>query len=218
MLFAESSDRLGSILLPGATLAVFASDVYLQHPYCFGLTPADGERQYILDADSTAHRSQWIAALQAHMKQRIQTTPHSLREGHLVKQGGTIKNWKKRFCVLTRSALKYYPSFTEMHECLGTVPLGGGFVVKSDEDDAGGAGAAASASSSTGAAAAASPASPSSSSSSNAPSGAAQSNNPYGFSLRPNGHARTYMFVTNTRQDRDGWVAALMEIQKRGGV
>ena len=90
---AETSDRLGSILLPGATLAVFAGDVYLQHPYCFGITPADGDRQYILDCDSTSHRSQWIAAIQAHMKQRIQTTTHSLREGHLVKQGGTVKNW-----------------------------------------------------------------------------------------------------------------------------
>ena len=79
-------------------------------------------------------------------------------------------------------------------------------MVKSDEDDP-----AAGASSS----AAAAPSSPSGSS---GPSGAAQSNNPYGFSLRPNGHARTYLFVTNTRQDRDGWVAALVEIQKRVGI
>ena len=218
----ESSDRLGSILLPGATLAVFASDVFQSHPFCVGITPQDGnERQYVLDCDSVAHRASWMAALQVHVKQRIRTSPGvSVREGFLTKQGGTFKSWKKRYMILSKTHLKYYPSFTDLHDCLGTIPLGGGFVVGSGDDDAG-AGAAApstpsSSSSSSSSSSAASASSPVTSAPPSSPGGNTMTlaNNPYGFSLRSHGNSRTFYFVTNSRSDRDGWVHALQEIQK----
>ena len=84
--------RLGAILLPGASLAVFGADVHPGHAYCFGLTPIDGDRQYVFDCDSVAHRSEWLAALAAPTKQRIRVVADSLREGHLTKLGGKVKN------------------------------------------------------------------------------------------------------------------------------
>lgn len=88
----NAESRLGSILLPGASLAIFSGDVHAGHPFCFGVTPPDSDRQYILDADSVAHRNEWIAALMPETKQRLRMGgAESVREGFLVKLGGNVK-------------------------------------------------------------------------------------------------------------------------------
>ena len=194
----DAATRLGSILLPQATLSVFAADVFQGHPFCFGVTPADSDRQYILDCDSVAHRTAWMSALQAPIRQRIKAARDSVRESFLVKQGSTVRNWKKRYCVLTTTALRYFEAFDNLHDCLGTVPLGGGFIVGCDDSGS---------SSSSSAVAPSSPA-----------SGATAANNPFGFSLRSHGSERTYYFLTSTRAERDGWVQALQQIQKQVGI
>ncbi len=201
-----NSSRLGSILLPQATLAVFAGDVYPGHPYCFGITPADDSRQYVLDCDSAAHRSQWMAALTEPVRQRIRAVADSVREGWLVKQGAQVRNWKRRYFVLTSLTLKYYEHFTDIHggSALGTIPLGGGFAVAADDDELalkamGGAAAAAAAS-----------AQPPASSA----SGSAQGDTPYGFVLRAMGSDRVFHCLSAARSDRDGWVRELNELQQ----
>jgi hypothetical protein len=227
--------RLGSIILPGATLAVFSSDVYPQHPYCFGITPAEGDRQYVLDCDSAAHRGQWIQALQGPIRQHLRAVPNSVREGWLTKQGGYIKSWKRRYAILTRSQMEYHVHFSELFDAQGSIPLSGGFLVGADDDesmckemgvasaesvDAAEAAAPAAGDARRSSAAsdkpAASPSSRSSSSSvSAAPNSAqAQSNTPYGFLLKHTGSDRVYHFLTTTRSDRDGWIAALREVQR----
>lgn len=129
------SGRLGSLLLPGASLAVFSNDVFPGHAYAFGVTPIDQDRQYIMSADNEAHRASWLATLQSHVRTRLKMVASSLREGFLTKQGGSIKTWKKRWVVLTREALKYYEHFMELNDCYGTIDLTNGFTVSSTDDD-----------------------------------------------------------------------------------
>jgi hypothetical protein len=241
------ASRLGSILLPQATLALFAGDIFPGHPYCFGITPADSDRQYILDADSAEHRREWLNALAEPIRQRLRVAPAALpvspsspissasaaaasaaaapsvREGFLVKQGATVKNWKRRYVTLTRLSLRYQAHFTDVGQ-LGSIPLGGGFVVAPDDDEQLVARLVGNSSSGVQSAAAApttsstqQPSSSPSSSSGNAggsSSASQQSATPFGFLLRALGSERVYHFLTNTRQDRDGWVRALQDIQR----
>jgi PH domain len=51
-----------------------------------------------------------------------QTFTESERSGYLVKQGGKIKTWKKRWFVLSDSVLYYYKTETAQEPC-GIVPL-----------------------------------------------------------------------------------------------
>lgn len=183
------SGRLGAILLPGASIAIFSSDVYPGHPYCFGLTPSDQDRQYIFDCDSVAHRMEWIAALTPSIRQRQRVVAESVREGYLTKLGGIHKNWKKRYVVLTKTSLKYYDTYLDTHNCLGTILLGAGFVVTQNDDDS---------------FAALVPQADK----------AIMLSNPYSFSVRAAGADRTYVFCTTTRMDRDGWIRLLKEVKK----
>lgn len=91
--------------------------------------------------------------------------------------------------ILTRNSLRYYPSCTDLDQCLGIIQLGAGFTVSAD--DAGAVSEAEQADANSG-----------------------NSSNPYNFTIRATGSERTYIFSTNTRAERDGWTNALTDIQK----
>lgn len=222
-----STDPLGSILLPGASLAVFSADVHAGHAFCFGLTPQDSDRQYVLDCDSVVHRSEWLSALAAPTRQRLRLSPDSVREGYLTKLGERVKNWKRRYFVLTRTALSYHPSFGELGVVFGSIPLSEGFVVESDElgDELPDAESTTAADTASSPASASPPSSPARSSPSAALSPASPasspsfvSRHPYHFSVRAQGAQRFYVFCTPTRAERDAWVQVLREIQQNGRI
>jgi len=215
------ASRLGSILLPQAMLAVFASDVFPTHDFCFGVTPADGERQYILEADTASHRAEWLRALAEPVRQRLRAHRDSVREGWLVKRGSVVRNFKRRYFVLRHGSLVYQAHFTDV-ALLGTIDLTRGFMIAAEEDEAavarvmaaGGGGAASSSSSQP-----SSPNAAASSSSSSAAGANAEpqlSSTPFGFLLRAHGAERVYRFLTSTKQDRDGWIRALMDVAREG--
>ncbi|MDP2434311.1 MAG: hypothetical protein Q8P67_01045, partial [archaeon] len=62
------------------------------------------------------------------------SSPASLnqKQGFLYKQGGTVRNWKRRFFTLRRSILRYYENPTDL-EPLGEIPLQNGSIDVADE-------------------------------------------------------------------------------------
>lgn len=101
--------------------------MYAGHEYCFGITAIDNQRQYILEADNPSHRMEWIDALKPLVKRALKAQQNSIKEGFLTKRGGIMKNWKRRFCILTVDSLNYYEELAEISTPTGTVDLSASF-------------------------------------------------------------------------------------------
>jgi len=119
----------GSIFLPGSSLSVYSSSVFPDHPFSFGLTPMNESRQYLFSASSYSQRLTWLTALKPLCSVNLQAEKESLREGFLTKQGGTIKTWKKRWCVLTTTSFAYYKDVTQLTEPIDVLDLTAGVEV-----------------------------------------------------------------------------------------
>jgi len=124
----------GSILLPGSSLLCYDSAVFPSYPYCFGLIPVNENRQYVFNCANHSERMKWLTALKPLCQVSIKAAQGSLREGYLTKQGGTIKTWKKRWCVLSTTKLTYYKDVTQLTEAIDSIDLTAGLEVENDKN------------------------------------------------------------------------------------
>lgn len=60
-------------------------------------------RRYIIQADTQVICKKWVDAINEQIKLKS-----AIMEGFLIKKGGTIKNWKRRYFRLTPISLEYY--------------------------------------------------------------------------------------------------------------
>lgn len=178
----EGGDRMGTILLCGATLSVFSPQTHQGHDICFGITPVDLQREYIIEADNISDRTAWLEAIKPHTKCGMQYNKWSTKEGYMVKLGGKVKNWKTRYFIYHQHSeeIRYYPDHLDMHHCLGTIQLHTGFSVASVEADAQSYGA----------------------------------DKKHIWSLQVAGHERTYIFVTNTAEEKENWIKLMNELAR----
>lgn len=131
----------GSVLLPGAQLAIYSDDVYPNHPFSFGITPCNNQRDYVFSASSASERVAWIAALKPLCQMTIKTAQTSIKEGYMTKQGGTIKTWKRRWFVLTTfpSQLQYFKDVqaTSQSEMIDFLDLSANFQLETEKGSGG---------------------------------------------------------------------------------
>ena len=128
-------DLLGTISLVGATLQPILTG--FEQSFCFGVMVQDGNRNFVLAAETEVWREQWVRAIGeivANLRDAIGSgqvvtglhSSHSnsvavmvsaaptngittvVKSGWLLKLGEHVKNWKKRWFVLTGPMLFYY--------------------------------------------------------------------------------------------------------------
>jgi len=75
------------------------------------ITPMDKRGTFSFQCGSTDEKSDWIDALR--IVQSTKQAPVEIKSGFLWKAGEINKAWKRRWCVLTPSEIKYYKKDTD---------------------------------------------------------------------------------------------------------
>ena len=120
---AEANRRrfLGEINLHEADIRIYSAEEQAEDPtlptrdFLFTVKPKDSTRMYQICADNERNRAEWVLMLREHAKfketeesKHLRKDPDSLREGYMTKLGEKVKNWKRRYFVLTANHLHYY--------------------------------------------------------------------------------------------------------------
>lgn len=100
-----------------------------EQSFCFGVAGGGLARTYVLAGETDAIRKEWVTSIseliqiladsksaknnQSHsvfVAQSFGTLPHIVKAGWLLKLGENVKNWKRRWCIVTGPMLFYYES------------------------------------------------------------------------------------------------------------
>lgn len=102
---------IGTISLTNAIVTTFSVAEFNRH-FVFGITPAGNNRTYILCCDSELLLNQWMEKIAPKMpiSQNISLKRDPILSGYLMKEGGVVKSWKKRYFELYKSLneIQYY--------------------------------------------------------------------------------------------------------------
>jgi len=128
---------LGAIALQNSTVRMCKSVSTLAN-VDFGFEIVTASRIFYLGSNDEEDARQWISSIEGRDTLSVKTTESSsvTREGWLMKQGGKVKNWKRRWFVIRGNVMHYFSTeeaFRHGLEPAGAIPLSGCSVVFAEE-------------------------------------------------------------------------------------
>jgi len=119
---SETTVKGSSVL--GAKVTSYANSVWEEEGrdgFLFGILPANREYEMLLEATTEQDRDEWVAALQkigADFKGLVEAkraNQMSIKEGFLLKRGGKVRTWNKRYFVLLSRRIQYFRNRCDEH-------------------------------------------------------------------------------------------------------
>lgn len=111
--------KFGSIIVIHSKITLYRQGTFLKRPYCFGITPPNSERTYLLQALSLPTREKWVEVL----KSRGGLLEKELFGGYLLMGKEKGSGYSRRYFCLYKNRIEFWIKHTD-EESVGSWRFG----------------------------------------------------------------------------------------------